>query len=180
VTTPTSAIAAARTSLAAARARDLAEVIRSRAASNPHSKTLMELVAHLHTVAESFETDAPPVIDGVTVTNTIPGAAGIALMQAMLAASDTPQAGIADCLFHYVTSHITRRVPELPALTTDSPQFDHQGSALRDRIGQAVRELDTASDRHGRVAALTKLAELHSWVVLSAAAVSADEYTAQR
>lgn len=178
--TPTSVIAAARTSLAAARARDLAEVIRSRTNSNPHGKTLMELVTHLNTAAECFETDEPPVIDGITVTNTIPGAAGVALMQAMAAASDTPEAGIADSLFLYVTSHITRRAPELPDLKTVSPQRTRQERDLRDRIGHAARELDTAPDGHGRVAALTQLADLHLMFVLLAAATTDDERALQR
>ncbi|WP_327415428.1 hypothetical protein [Streptomyces sp. NBC_01233] len=161
---------------AASRARALAYVILSRAALHPAQDVLMQMVEHLDTAAVAFETDQAPVMDGVTVTNTTPIEAGMALMQCMALAVDNPRAGIADQVFYYVTAPISRRAVELPQLNPVSTQLARQEGRLRTAIALAAHDLDASSpaDETTRIAYLAVLVDHHRNFGRVAAAVEVD------
>ncbi|GHA94419.1 hypothetical protein [Streptomyces chryseus] len=161
---------------AAARARALAYVILSRAALHPAQDALTEMVEHLDTAALAFEAEDAPVIDGVTVTNTTPIDAGMALVQCMALAVDNPAAGIPDEVFYYVTAPISRRPVDLPQLNPVSTQHARQEGRLRTQIALAAHDLDASSpaDETTRIAHLAVLLDLHRNFARVAAAVAVD------
>ncbi|MFE5596688.1 hypothetical protein [Streptomyces sp. NPDC056549] len=103
------------------------------------------LVERVAAAALAFETDEAPSMDGVTVTNTTPIEAGMALMQCMALAVDNPGAGIADEVFYYVTAPIGRRRVDLPQLNPVSTQHARQEGRLRTQIALAAHDLDASS-----------------------------------
>lgn len=151
---PTTALAAA------ARARALADVVRSRMALNPAADVLAEMAELLLTAAESLETTPAPVMDG-TVTNTTPADAGLALLGFQALALDHPQAGMSDRVAYLVSAPITRRIPQLAPIRTDSPQLSRQETGIRTQIAQLTAELDAATDDEGRRTLLDLLATLY-------------------
>ncbi|WP_284576757.1 hypothetical protein [Streptomyces sp. 2P-4] len=159
---------------AAANARALADIVRSRSAIHPAAETLLAIAALLITAAESLETTEAPVMDGITVTNTTPAEAAFALMEAQALALDNPQAGISDHVMYYVTAPITRRAPELPALNPASTQMARQEIRLLTGIALAADALKTSTDDTGRHGALENLVALHRNFDRLAAAVAVD------
>ncbi|MFE3378748.1 hypothetical protein [Streptomyces anulatus] len=164
--------ATART--AAARARDLAYVLLSRAALHPAQDVLLQMVEHLDTAALALETEPAPVFDGITVTNTTPFDTAAALMQCQALALDNRTAGVTEELFQYVTAPITRNTPELPELKPVSPQLARQEISLLTRIALAAHDLDSTSDSTTRYAILAALMDLHRKFRTLAAAVAVD------
>ncbi|MFC9341460.1 hypothetical protein ACFTY9_25525 [Streptomyces sp. NPDC057021] len=148
---------------AAARAHALAYVLLSRTPLHPAQDVLMQMVEHLDTAALAFETDEAPVMDGITATNTTPIDAGMALMQCMALATDSPVADIADQVFYYVTAPISRRPVDLPQLNPVSTQHARQEGRLRTQIALAAHDLDTSSpaDLTTRIGYLALLVDLH-------------------
>ncbi|GGW99943.1 hypothetical protein [Streptomyces chryseus] len=161
---------------AATRARALAYVLLSRAALHTAQDVLMQMVEHLDTAAHAFETEEPPVMDGVTVTNTTPIDAGMAIVQCMALAVDNPAARIPDEVFYYVTAPISRRAVELPQLNPMSTQLARQEGRLRTQIALAAHDLDASSpaDETTRIAHLAVLVDLHRTFARVAAAVAVD------
>ncbi|MDN3056876.1 hypothetical protein PH213_20440 [Streptomyces sp. SRF1] len=168
-------IAATHTAqLAADRARTLADIVRDRAPLNPARNALLAIAAHLGASAEAFETDEPFVIEGVTVTNTIPADAAVSLHQAQTIAEDNPRIAYLRHVIDYVTAPITRRLPEHPPLNPVSNQLARQESGLRTRIALAAHDLDRTTDPTTRHAVLANLADLHRSFNRLADAVAVD------
>ncbi|MGW3971174.1 hypothetical protein ACWEFD_17980 [Streptomyces ardesiacus] len=159
---------------AAARARDLAEILRTRTYGHPHRDVLLILVGHLHTAAEAFENTAPLVMGGVTVTNVIPADAGMPLMECQMVAGDHPQAGIAEAVFAYITAPFGRRTPGLDPLGAKSPQLARQDAELRTQIALAEHQLTTEGDPTTRYALLATLVNLHRKFIRLGAIVATD------
>lgn len=170
----TDRIASYRHREAAARARDLAEILRTRAYGHPHQDVLLVLIDHLHTAAEGFETAAPLVMDGVTVTNCTPAEGHMPLLMAGADAADSPQAGVAEAMFAYVTAPFTGRTFHLEPLGAKSPQLARQDVELRTRIALAEHDLATESDPTTRYALLATLLDLHRKFIRLGAAVAVD------
>ncbi|MBT2490615.1 hypothetical protein J7E96_19270 [Streptomyces sp. ISL-96] len=161
---------------AATRARALAYVVLSRAALHPAQDVLMQMVELLDTAALAFETEDAPVMDGITITNTTPFDAAMALLECQALAEDNPAAGIADAVFYYVTAPISRRPVELPELKPLSPQLARQEISLLTRIALVAHDLDASSpaDETTRIAHLAVLVDLHRQFARLAAAVKVD------
>lgn len=173
----TTTAAAARTATrqyreCAARARDLAQILRSRTEGHPHKDVLLVLAGHLHTAAEGFDTTAPLVMDGVTVTNTTPAEAHMPLLMALCAAADAPEAGVSEAVFAYVTAPITGRTYSLEPLPSTDPGA-RQDVQLRTRIALAEHDLATESDPTTRYAILATLLQLHGERLALGATVTA-------
>jgi hypothetical protein len=143
---------------AAARAEDLATVLRSRTPAHPAADVLTEMAAHLDTAARSLATEDAPVLDGITVTNTTPFDAAAALMHCMALALDNPAAGIEEEVFYYVTAPITRRTVEPPLYVRG-----REAAGLMTRMALAAHDLDALSlaDSTSRIALLAILVDLH-------------------
>jgi hypothetical protein len=159
---------------AAARARDLADILRTRTYGHPHKDVLLVLIGHLHTAAEGFETAAPLVMDGVTVTNCTPAEGHVPLLMACAKAAENPQAGVAEALFAYVTAPFTGRTFDLEPLGAKSPQLARQDTELRTRIALAEHDLATEGDPTTRYALLAALLDLHRKFIRLGAAVAVD------
>jgi hypothetical protein len=142
---------------AADRAENLANVLRDRAAAHPAAAVLLKMASRLDTAARAFATEPAPVLDGITVTNTVPFEAGIALMECQALAQDHPEAGVRDEVFYYVTAPISRRAP-LPEAAPG-----REATALRTRIALAAHDLDALSTADSTTlhAFLAVLVDLH-------------------
>ncbi|MER7835326.1 hypothetical protein ABTY98_05285 [Streptomyces sp. NPDC096040] len=141
----------------AARARDLADILRTRLDGHPHRGELLVFIGHLHTAAEGFETAEPLVMDGVTVTNVTPAEGHLPLLMATGHAADHPEAGISQAVFAYVTAPVTRRTYRLEPL----PGGGREDAELRTRIALAEHDLATEGDPTTRYALLATLVQLH-------------------
>ncbi|MDI9829725.1 hypothetical protein [Streptomyces sp. KAU_LT] len=141
----------------AARARDLADILRARLEGHPHRAELLVFIGHLHTAAEGFETAQPLVMDGVTVTNVTPAEGHLPLLMAAGHAADHPEAGISEAVFAYVTAPVTRRTYR-PEPLADGGREDAE---LRTRIALAEHDLATEGDPTTRYALLATLVQLH-------------------
>ncbi|MFF4900484.1 hypothetical protein [Streptomyces sp. NPDC001068] len=157
----------------AARARDLAEILRTRAFGHPHKDVLLVFIGHLYTAAEAFDTIAPLVMDGVTITNAIPAEASMPLLMAVSRASEHPEAGISEALFAYVTAPITRRTYRTEPLPASDPSA-RRDVELRTRIALAEHNLTTETDPTTRYALLAILMQLHGDRLTLGATVRAD------
>ncbi|MFD8820774.1 hypothetical protein ACFV1C_00145 [Streptomyces sp. NPDC059605] len=146
---------------AANRARDLAYVLLSRTPLHPAEDVLLQMVELLDTAGYAFETEDAPVMDGITITNTIPAAAALALMECRALAEDNPATGIAGEVFAYVTAPITGRTAQLPKVNPTSPQLGRQEASLLTRIALAVHDLDATNEPTTRYATLATLVDLH-------------------
>ncbi|WP_406501578.1 hypothetical protein OHA04_27545 [Streptomyces sp. NBC_01590] len=155
---------------AANRARTLADVIRDRAAMHPAQNNLLAITKHLTDAAHSFETEPAPVIGGITITNTFPADACLALWDAQaIAADDRRIAHLEDAI-----DHVTGPAPELQALHPESPQLARQESGLRTRIALAAHDLDQANHATTVHAALATLVGLYQEFTRLTAAVAVD------
>lgn len=157
----------------AARARDLAEIIRTRTEGHPHKDVLLLISGHLRTAADGFETTLPLVMDGVTITNATPAEAHMPLLMALIAATDSPEAGISEAVFAYVTAPVTSRTYGLEPLPATDPGA-RQDVQLRTRIALAERDLATEGDPTTRYVLLAALVQLHGDRLALGAAVLAD------
>lgn len=143
---------------AAARAEDLATVLRSRTTGHPAADVLNQMAAHLDAAAQVLATQDAPVLDGITITNTTPFDAAAALMHCQALALDNPAAGIGEEVFCYVTAPITRRAVE-PAMYVRG----REATGLMARMALAVHDLDALSlaASTSRIALLAILVDLH-------------------
>jgi hypothetical protein len=141
----------------AARARDLADILRSRLDGHPHRAELLVFIGHLHTAAEGFETAEPLVMDGVTITNCTPAEGTMPLLMAVAHAEDHQEAGISEAVFAYVTAPITRRTYRVEPLAGGG----REDAELRTRIALAEHDLATEADPTTRYALLALLVQLH-------------------
>ncbi|WP_327594665.1 hypothetical protein [Streptomyces chartreusis] len=157
----------------AARARDLADILRARLEGHPHRAELLVFIGHLHTAAEGFETAEPLVMDGVTVTNVTPAEGHLPLLMATGHAADHPEAGISEAVFAYVTAPVTRRTYRLEPLPADDPDA-RQDVQLRTRIALAEHDLTTEGDPITRYALLATLVQLHGERLAIGATTTAD------
>ncbi|MGX1301375.1 hypothetical protein RKD35_002863 [Streptomyces albogriseolus] len=170
------ATAAARTAApyayrqCAARARDLADILRARLEGHPHRAELLVFIGHLHTAAEGFETAEPLVMDGVTVTNVVPAEGYMPLLMAIGHAADHPEAGVSEAVFAYVTAPITRRAYR-PEPLAGGGRADAE---LRTRIALAEHDLATEGDPTTRYAILATLVQLHGQHLAAGGTVAAD------
>lgn len=157
----------------AARARDLAKILRARAEGHPHRDVLLVLIGHLCTAAEGFEAATPLVIEGVTVTNATPSEAHHPLLMAQCAAADYPEAGVSEAVIAYVTAPITGRTRRLEPLPAPHP-VARQDAQLRARIALAEHDLATEGDPATRYVLLATLVKLHGDRLDLGASVLAD------
>ncbi|MFD3543139.1 hypothetical protein ACFWUQ_27090 [Streptomyces sp. NPDC058662] len=100
---------------AAARARAIAGIARRRSVFHPAEEALTTVAELLDDVALAFETDLPPILDGVVITNTIPFDASLLLSIAEDVIAHNKATGLPDCLGQYVTSAVFGTL-ELPRL----------------------------------------------------------------
>ncbi|AJF70477.1 hypothetical protein [Streptomyces vietnamensis] len=117
---------------AAARARAIAGIARRRSVLNhPAEEALTTVAELLDDVALTFETDLPPVLDGVVITNTIPFDASLLLAIAEDVIAQNTATGLPACLGQYVTSAVFGTL-ELPRLLHPvSAQLASQETSLR-------------------------------------------------
>ncbi|SOE31756.1 hypothetical protein [Streptomyces sp. OK228] len=141
----------------AARARDLADILRARLDGHPHRSELLVFIGHLHTAAEGFETAEPLVMDGVTIPNVTPSEGHLPLLMAVTHAADHPEAGISEAVFAYVTAPVTRRTYRLEPQASGG----REDAELRTRIALAEHDLATEGDPTTRYALLATLVQLH-------------------
>ncbi|MEW2071804.1 hypothetical protein [Streptomyces sp. NPDC007346] len=156
---------------AAARTRDLADIISSRTALHPAQDVRLKMIDYLTAAAGAFEGS-----DG-TVT---PFGAAAALLQCQALADNRPAAGIAEDVFYYVAAPVSRWNPEVPDLTPVSPVLAGQESRLRTQIRLAAHDLDRESDATTRHAILATLADLHYRFDRLKHSVEVDNYRASR
>ncbi|WP_328491233.1 hypothetical protein [Streptomyces zaomyceticus] len=133
------------------------------------------VAAALDAAALDFETDTPGTLDGVTITNTIPSGAYLALWDAETEIEDNPVSGLPCNFAGYIRQAIYRTWPEEPApLNPGSATLAAQETGLRARLAVVRDGLDAA--RHpGDVAALVDcLVTLHRKLADLADAVTAD------
>lgn len=156
---------------AAARARDLADIISSRTALHPAQGVRLRMIDYLTAAAEAFEGS-----DG-TVT---PFAAAAALIQCQALADSHPAAGVAEAVFAYVAAPVSRWNPEVPDLNPVSPVLAGQESRLRTQIRLAAHDFDREGDATTRYALLATLADLHYCFTRLADSVEVDNYRASR
>ncbi|MXM67036.1 hypothetical protein GR925_27305 [Streptomyces sp. HUCO-GS316] len=173
------AVAARNNRKAAARARDLATALRTLADGHTEAAALLEMAGQMDTAADAFDVYEPPVIDGITVTNTTCGVAGMACLMAMAIAEDTPGAGIPGELFYLVTEPITRRRAHqlLPTVDPGTPESRLEALRVAGQMHKATTELELtdAPGTHARlVAILLDLFRQHRAVTAPAPEVTAD------
>ncbi|MFN1193304.1 hypothetical protein ACK03K_34135 [[Kitasatospora] papulosa] len=105
---------------AAHRARTIAAIARTRVASpapipDPTGRAaLLEIADRLDIAAYSFETDEPGSLDGITITNTVPVDAYLALSEAETIAEDNPTSGFPPEFGEYVTAPVYGKAVSLP------------------------------------------------------------------
>ncbi|MEW1700635.1 MULTISPECIES: hypothetical protein [unclassified Streptomyces] len=158
---------------AAARARAIAGVARRRSVLNhPAQEALTTVADLLDDVALAFETNLPPVLDGVVITNTIPFDASLLLSIAEDVIVQNGSTGLPDCLGRYVTSAVFGTL-ELPRLLHPvSAQLASQETRLRVALQQLhERHLTGAGERPEAAALYLEAAfKLHlNWARLAAA-----------
>ncbi|THA53253.1 hypothetical protein [Streptomyces sp. A1136] len=117
---------------AAARARAIAGIARRRSVLNhPAEEALTTVAELLDDVALVFETNLPPILDGVVITNTIPFDASLLLFIAEDVIAQNKATGLPVSLSQYVTSAVFGTL-ELPRLLHPvSAQLAAQESSLR-------------------------------------------------
>ncbi|MGW7708291.1 hypothetical protein [Streptomyces sp. NPDC054771] len=153
-------------------ARTLADVIRDRAAMHPAQDSLLAIVGHLTAAADAYETVPAPVINGITVTNTTPAEALLALWDAQTVADDDPRIAYLGAAIGYVTD---TKPQFLAPLNPTSPQLARQESILRTRIALAAHDLAATNEPPTRHAAYALLVNLHRDFDRLAAAVQVDK-----
>ncbi|MFD5570429.1 hypothetical protein [Streptomyces cadmiisoli] len=156
----------------AARARDLAAILRTRLEGHPHRQALLVLIGHLHTAAEGFETAEPLVMDGMTITNVTPMEGHLPLLMAAAHAAEHPQAGVSEAVFAYVTAPVTNRLMRPEPLPADDSGA-RQDVQLRTRIALTEHDLATEGDATTRYALLATLVQLHGERLALGATVTA-------
>ncbi|MFG2404240.1 hypothetical protein ACGFR8_07850 [Streptomyces brevispora] len=137
---------------AAARTRDLADIISSRTALHPARDVRLRMIDYLTAAAAAFEES-----DGAVT----PFGAAAALLQCQALADNHPAAGVAEDVFYYVAAPVSRCNPEVPDLAPVSSVLAGQESRLRSQISLAAHDLDREGDATNRYAILATLADLH-------------------
>ncbi|MER6109298.1 hypothetical protein [Streptomyces hirsutus] len=130
----------------AVRTRAIAGVARTRATERPDVAAQLLAVANfLDTAAAAFETEEPDVIDGVTITNTLPFDASMPLMEAAWLVEETPGTGLPDDFTAYVVDAFKRRAMPAPPMA----QFAAAGPDVRAHAVNVLARLTTAhNDLH--------------------------------
>ncbi|MGW3628031.1 hypothetical protein [Streptomyces sp. NPDC000880] len=171
----TTATPATTLQLAAFRARTFAEIARRRAAANPARDALLMLADLLDVAALSFETEPPQIMDGITVTNTIPADAWLALADAETVAEENPGTGFPAHFGRYVTAPVFGRTPDVPGpLNPVSPALATQEINLATALGLVHGHLETTGDREVTAAMLEAALILHGKFARLAASVVID------
>ncbi|MFK0294294.1 hypothetical protein ACIQU6_28005 [Streptomyces sp. NPDC090442] len=145
---------------AAHRAYVLANIARDRATNHPEQATLLTIADCLDTAALAFQTEPPNRINGVTITNTIPADAWLALHDAAETARNHPCAGYPADLADYVTQPVFRdelRQFEPEDLEGDPTPAKQREVALRAALNSVHSLITPVSDR-ALVASLFRVA----------------------
>ncbi len=116
---------------AADRARTLAETLRN----TTDDETLRVIADRLDMAAAAFADTPPPILDGVTITNTLPAEAMLPLWEARSLAEDAAPADCPPAVLDYITAPITGRFPAAPDASTDKEW------TLRFRLSRAAARL---------------------------------------
>ncbi|MGW4087031.1 hypothetical protein ACWEGS_28765 [Streptomyces sp. NPDC004822] len=152
---------------AAHRARTIAATARTRATTptlTADTRTALATIADLlDDAARSLETEEPATFDGITVTNTLPFDASMALHAARQIADDNPSTGIPENVDRYITAPVFRNPIDLP-----TPRLPH-GHPLTRKEADLIARLDTVhtgyltatTSAELTTAALTAALELH-------------------
>ncbi|MFP3992735.1 hypothetical protein U9R90_35715, partial [Streptomyces sp. E11-3] len=131
---------------AAHRARALAHILREQSALRTAPDATRSIANRLEAAALSFETDPAPVLDGITDTNTVPGDAALAIIDAEILAHDNPGTTLPTDFGRYITAPIHGREPSQPAeLHPASPQLARQETRLRQVLADIHAQLSATT-----------------------------------
>ncbi|MER6616351.1 hypothetical protein [Streptomyces xantholiticus] len=160
---------------AATRAEALATLARRRAPLHPAQSALLEIAARLDTVAQAFTTEVD-VINGITISNSVPGDAWLALHEAETIAEEAPATGFPAEFGQYVTQPVYGHSLDVPdPVNPSSVALAAQEARLIAALVMVHHELaDTAADAAYTAAMLDAAFLIRSRLARVAAAARID------